>query len=512
MTFLPIVQRELRVAARRKGTFVIRAAVAFLGIVMGGCLLAACEFGGLPAQRAGAEIFGTLSWYTWMLSLLAGVFLASDCLSEERREGTLGLLFLTDLKGYDVVLGKVAGVAINAFYGLLAVLPVLSLCMLTGGVSWAEFWRTCLALVNTLFFAVAGAIWMSANCRSGYRAVTGSIALLVAFLALTSIAAALATVASRFGTALFYAGATSPMEAFRVAAAADYAHQVAAYWISLGMSHLAGWVFLGLASWRLKHFAESAQSSGVWQRALTRNILTGGAKRRTELLDINPVLWLLDDFRRLRWVVWALALAGAGALIFISVKWPTEAVVSRVFMAWPFYFLLKLFFGVQACRFFSEARRTGALELLCCTPLTIQAMIRGQWQALRRIFLWPVVVLVAVQFVCMLPTVFPDASARISLVGRGRVWSFNFLDSIQMFDAIVDFFALGWFGMWSALSFKKPGTATGLTLLWVLILPAILYCIPSLVTNTVLIIVGYSKLQQYTRRGRPDWKGASFPA
>jgi xanthine/uracil/vitamin C permease (AzgA family) len=81
-----------------------------------------------------------------------------------------------------------------------------------------------------------------------------------------------------------------------------------------------------------------------------------------------------------------------------------------------------------------------------------------------------------------------------------------------MFDAIVDFFALGWFGMWSALSFKKPGTATGLTLLWVLILPAILYCIPSLVTNTVLIIVGYSKLQQYTRRGRPDWKGASFPA
>ena len=91
MTFLPIVQRELRVAARRKGTFVIRAAVAFLGIVMGGCLLAACEFGGLPAQRAGAEIFGTLSWYTWMLSLLAGVFLASDCLSEERREGTLGL-------------------------------------------------------------------------------------------------------------------------------------------------------------------------------------------------------------------------------------------------------------------------------------------------------------------------------------------------------------------------------------------------------------------------------------
>ena len=38
--------------------------------------------------------------------LLSGVWFTADCLSEEKREGTLGLLFLTDLKGYDVVLGK----------------------------------------------------------------------------------------------------------------------------------------------------------------------------------------------------------------------------------------------------------------------------------------------------------------------------------------------------------------------------------------------------------------------
>ena len=38
--------------------------------------------------------------------LLSGVWFTADCLSEEKREGTLGLLFLTDLKGYDVVFGK----------------------------------------------------------------------------------------------------------------------------------------------------------------------------------------------------------------------------------------------------------------------------------------------------------------------------------------------------------------------------------------------------------------------
>jgi ABC-type transport system involved in multi-copper enzyme maturation permease subunit len=59
------------------------------------------------------------------LSLLAGLFLTSDCLSEEKREGTLGLLFLTDLKSHDIVLGKFVATALSALYCLLALLPVM---------------------------------------------------------------------------------------------------------------------------------------------------------------------------------------------------------------------------------------------------------------------------------------------------------------------------------------------------------------------------------------------------
>ena len=32
--------------------------------------------------------------------------MTADCLSEEKREGTLGLLFLTDLRGYDIVVSS----------------------------------------------------------------------------------------------------------------------------------------------------------------------------------------------------------------------------------------------------------------------------------------------------------------------------------------------------------------------------------------------------------------------
>ena len=51
-------------------------------------------------------LFTVLNAIAFIFCLLAGVFLTADCLSEEKREGTLGLLFLTSLKGYDVVLGK----------------------------------------------------------------------------------------------------------------------------------------------------------------------------------------------------------------------------------------------------------------------------------------------------------------------------------------------------------------------------------------------------------------------
>jgi len=47
-------------------------------------------------------IFTAFGIVAFGFTLLCGVFLTSDCLSEEKREGTLGLLFLTDLKGFDI--------------------------------------------------------------------------------------------------------------------------------------------------------------------------------------------------------------------------------------------------------------------------------------------------------------------------------------------------------------------------------------------------------------------------
>ena len=81
----------------------------------------------------GAIQFQMMKWFCFVIASLAGLFLTSDTLSEEKREGTLGLLFLTDLRGYDVVFGKLISHSTQALYGLLAAFPILGLTLLIGG-------------------------------------------------------------------------------------------------------------------------------------------------------------------------------------------------------------------------------------------------------------------------------------------------------------------------------------------------------------------------------------------
>jgi hypothetical protein len=55
--------------------------------------------GGAILHERAQALFYTISGLTFAYSLLAGTGATADCLSEEKRDGTLGLLFLTDPKG-----------------------------------------------------------------------------------------------------------------------------------------------------------------------------------------------------------------------------------------------------------------------------------------------------------------------------------------------------------------------------------------------------------------------------
>src|SRR5260370_32261132 len=182
MIFLPIVARELRVAAPRRSTYWVRTAAGLSVVLIGTWFFLVMQQE--PPQTIALTLFGILTGGAVLYCLLSGGWCTADCLSEEKREGTLGLLFLTDLKGYDVVLGKLAASSLNAIYGALAVVPMLAIPCLLGGVTLGEVGRMALVAINALFFSLAMGMCFAAMSRSALKAVVITLLLLFLFSAM----------------------------------------------------------------------------------------------------------------------------------------------------------------------------------------------------------------------------------------------------------------------------------------------------------------------------------------
>jgi ABC-type transport system involved in multi-copper enzyme maturation permease subunit len=126
MTSLPIVRRELTVAGRQPWTYHTRVVAAVLLTLLGAVILGTTGNNG-PGGAAQLPMlaFKLLSSTAFAGCLLGGIILSADSISAERRSGTLGLLFLTPLGGFDVGSGKLAASGIQGLCGLLGILPIL---------------------------------------------------------------------------------------------------------------------------------------------------------------------------------------------------------------------------------------------------------------------------------------------------------------------------------------------------------------------------------------------------
>src|SRR3954468_9742848 len=136
MPFWPVAEREARVAARAPRTYGWRAAVTAAGIV----LIPLSLWISRTAPSPGRAMFIAFAVMAFIYSLFGGVLRTADAIAEEKRENTLGLLFLTDLKVSDVLSGKLLASTAATFLGLLALLPLLAIPVLLGGVSSTQLW------------------------------------------------------------------------------------------------------------------------------------------------------------------------------------------------------------------------------------------------------------------------------------------------------------------------------------------------------------------------------------
>jgi ABC-type transport system involved in multi-copper enzyme maturation permease subunit len=196
MVLLPLVRRELRVQTRRSSAWWLR-------VIAGGFTFACWGVPVLLGSMAvtnGRTSFLLLSIFPLLFAAFTGVFTTADMISKERREGTLGLLFLTRVHPLEVVVSKFISGVWQWAICLVAVLPMFLLPIIVGGVSGTEVMVMMALLVGVCFLSASVGLFVSSLVRSAVAATVWSFLFLLCWFFAGALFSALLPKAA--GTAL----------------------------------------------------------------------------------------------------------------------------------------------------------------------------------------------------------------------------------------------------------------------------------------------------------------------
>ncbi len=453
MTLLPIIQRELLVRARSRESRRLRLGVALMGMLI--CLpqwVFPSSFG--TPSTVGREIFNGLVVAAFILCC-AGCLLTADAVGSERRQGTLGLLFLTRVKAADVLLGKLGSNGLDALCALAALLPLLMIPVLLGGVSGGEAGRKGLALINALCFALAAGLYQSASHRKQFRAAAGAVILVLAVVQLPAIPV------PGFGRRAFW-HSLSPLVTMVYASDLSYRASRSGYWVSLAAVQVMAWLLLAGASLRLRSAVVEAGSA---ETAPARVVRRGqGRSVRPTPADENPVEWLVcrqPGVRAAVWIAAVVTLVGqvGGAFLLGTPMGFGFGPFGAAFRGLPWYAMHLLCwapFAWTASRYFVEARRTGELELLLTTPVSAEQVVAGQWRGLKRLLFAPAVLLGLMIVAELILWVLLMRRYVLDL----SVWFCMLVSSVLSIAGLgLGLAALCWLGLWFGLKSRSQAGA-----------------------------------------------------
>jgi hypothetical protein len=490
MTFVPVIDRELRVSARKRSTFWLRVVACIIALVIGTGFLVLGSLFGQGTAGLGGALFRTLTWLALAAAVSAGIFFTADALSEEKREGTLGFLFLTDLTGYDVAGGKLLATSLRGSYALLAFFPVLATTFLMGGVTGPQFWKTNLALVNMLFVSLSVGLLVSSLSWDSQKAMAATLLLLLMVCASGPLADALLSRFTPTGSAQRLS-LSSPLYVFILAGA----WRNSSFWSGLLVTHLGGWLALGLASFLVRR---------TWHDRSRRQARFLGAvpgfrsskrreRRRRRLLEKHPVLWLASRDSWPAVIMWTLALLATAAFVVALSR------ANRIWQGWTqlsglLFVILYFWAASQSSRLFLETRKRGFLELFLVTPLSIKDAARGQWHAWARTFAAPLLLLLAIDFGGR-----AVAQERVigAFGGPGAVtdtakWAILLVCvAVATISIGLNLAALLWSGMWMGLTSKTTGLAVLKTIAFVQVIP---WFAISFLSGILLMLISFSQV------------------
>jgi len=351
----PVVSRELRAESRRPVNFWLRVLAAGVIIVVFASLISTSQ---LDASQIGLALFSvlhsTLLFGFWIVAPL----MTADCVSGEKREGTLGLLFLTPLSVLDVIAGKSAIHILRACTLFLAAAPVLVLPFVLGGVSWMQALDSLKEEGMALLLGVAAGV---------YASTKGGTTVQVMVMA-EGYALGLA-ITSYVGTLIISSVARNLLLGFAGYFALTLFFKLTLFRFVVGSS-----VRLLSRTW---HKESAAPERPRWVEIFSgsefwRDLFRWDTSRT---LDRNPMAWLQEYSWTARLTKW-----GWFILFLLADLVVMTDLEGRRFLKWLPILTGALALGVafSAAGSFRRERQTGLLEILLVTPISTSKVIGGR--------------------------------------------------------------------------------------------------------------------------------------
>ncbi len=362
MNASPVIIRELRAEARRGSNYWLRVLAAGALILVFTSIIYSSPFSG---GQLGMALFGglqqTFFYAIWVLVPL----MTADCVSREKREGTLGLLFLTPLTVTDVIAGKAAIHVLRAVTLFLAALPVLGLPFVLGGLDWRLALWAAVTLGNAALLAMAAGIY--ASTRGGST---------IQVMVLAEACAWGLVFASTFWTG--YLHAFLPLALFQPQGLA------ASIFSNLVFSLLTTVLLLRASIRRLQatwHEEAAAPEQPRWVQAWVEIFSASPTWQsffqwdKGHTLDRNPIAWLQE-------YSWTARLTKWGWFMLLLVAFFVLLADPDSRRAPLGYYLvtggLALGVAFSAVGSFRREQETGLLELLLVTPLSVRQFLGGR--------------------------------------------------------------------------------------------------------------------------------------
>ena len=465
----PIARREMLVLAKSPGLYRTRITASVALLFLGGGFGVLYHYTGLMVV---GSIVPFLTFILLMICLFAGVHLTADSISREKREGTLGLLFLTPLTAFQIVLGKLVAHGLMGFYSVLIVVPLMSLIMIVGGLRLLDLFAIGVSAMNILFFSAAVGLW--ASTRNTERKKAGAagtwtvvffwwgIPIIVQLLNYLQAPALLGEIVGLF--------AVNGM--FNSAFAGPRVRMLASPWLNLLCTHLTAWCFVALATFYLRtRWQDQPPKERFSLRAWWKNLSLGNSEARRRLrqrlLDQNPFYWLAsrDRLRALSPLLFTI-----GFLCFIAWQFRgglpvMGAIITTVV---TIAYVHKVMISGLSAQQLALEQEQGTLEMLLSTPLSTESVLRGQIMASRRQFRGPMILGILAQLATIAVVIFFEPFGNFSghaVLALGTV----------LILYLVELYAMILAGMWGAVTVKEAKNAAGSAMFQIIAFPGLVF-------------------------------------